>query len=191
VQEPVQIEYRTFDPADPPADLRRNLGLEAAMCEAEFKVQCSLRTTTAAGTLRAVSATITNVEITTQLHVILWTPINGPRAYLDHEETHRAIAEYYYANASAVAKRVGTPMVGSKLLLPSGYSKAAVYDAIAERRAAFDLQYMRETHGRCSYAQDRFDAINDHGRVGIPNAQAMKQAIADEEKHWRSSGGTP
>lgn len=181
-QQPTTVERRAFDPANPPPELER--ADEAAFCGYVFEVECILTTYTPRSAAGPAIATVTNVNISTRLHITIGTPEGGAKEYVAHEETHRAIADFYYRRAREVARRLGAPLLGKKLLLPMGYSKAAADAAIKQVRKQFFADYMRETHDRCDFAQNRFDVITDHGRNAIPNSEALERALAEEERFW-------
>ena len=181
-QQPTTIERRAFDPANPPPELER--ADEAAYCEYVFEVECILTTYTPKSAAGPAISVVTKVEISTRLHITIGTPEGGAAEYVAHEETHRAIADHYYRGAREIARRLGSSLVGKKLLLPMGYSKAAADASIREARKQFFAEYMRETHDRCDFAQNRFDVITDHGRNSIPNSTALERALAEEERFW-------
>ncbi len=185
-QQPVQIEHNIFEPGHPPPVLTRSPGIEAAFCGTRFGCVCGVMAETPKFTFGLAAAKITSVTVTTQAHITIWTPEGGRPEYLAHEETHRAISEHYYRGAGEVATRLANKLLGTKISLPGRNAKQRLDDALVEYRDQLIADFMHEIAERNDFAQDRFDTITNHGLESIPNQQAMAQAIADEEAHWKT-----
>lgn len=182
---PAKIVRHTFDPARPPADMPKLTPPEVGQCVYEFS--CEMETHLQRPALRVgrPRATVTATTITTRLNVTLWTPRNGPAAVVEHEEAHREIAEHYYRPAAAIARRLGQRMIGVTLA-PASHSEADNKAALRAFQDAFIQEYLRETLARCSFAQERFDAITHHSRAPVSVRQAVAQSLADEAAHHRT-----
>ncbi len=182
---PAHIVRRTFDPARPPADMPKLVPPEVGQCVYEFSCEMETRVERPALPPGRLRATVTATAITTRLNITLWTPHNGPAAVVEHEEAHREIAEHYYRPAAAIARRIGERMVGATIT-PASRNAADTQAALRAFQDAFIQEYLRETLTRCSFAQERFDAITHHSRAPIGVREALVQSLADEAAHHRS-----
>lgn len=159
-------------------------GFAAACCETIFGCDERIHYMMPRYAFTSVTATIDSVELDPKQQIIVWMPEDGRPEWLAHEETHRAIAEHYYASAEIVARRIAAQAVGRKVLIPGQNSKANAEEAIGAVEQELVTAYFRETRDRCEYAQARFDEVTDHGREPIGNGEAMTRALADENAHW-------
>lgn len=182
---PAKIVRRTFDPARSPPEMPKLVPPEVGQCVYEFSCEMETRVQRPALRVGRPRATVTATTITTWLNVTLWTPRNGPAAVVEHEEAHREIAEHYYRPAAAIARRLGERMVGATLA-PASHSEADNKAALRAFQDAFIQEYLRETLTRCSFAQERFDAITHHSRAPVGVRQAVAQSLADEATHHRT-----
>lgn len=176
---PAKIVRRTFDPQRPPADMPKLVPPEVGQCVYEFGCEMETRTERPALPVGAPRARVTATSITARLHITLWTPRGGPPAIVEHEEAHREICEIYYRPAAEIARRLGNRMVGTTLPLTSR-SQAAAEAALRDFQDRFIKEFLRETLTRCSFAQERFDALTHHSRASVDVRGAIAQAVADE-----------
>jgi hypothetical protein len=179
-----RIQHLTFEPGHPPPILTRAPGVEAAFCGTVFECFVRFDASTPLFTAGLGAAKIKAVGVTTRLRITIWTPEGGPPEYMAHEETHRAISEHYYERAGEIAERLAKKIAGSRLALPKRKNQAMFKAALRQTEDEFLAEYMGQTNERCEFAQDQFDTITDHGREPITNEDAMRQAIAAEERHW-------
>lgn len=185
-QEPPKIEYLTFDPAHPPPIRQSAPGIEAAFCGYAFEILSRFEPTQSRFTFGRGAITVQKVDLVLRLRITIWTPEGGPADYLAHEETHRAIAEHYYRDAGRVARELAAKIVGQKLDLPARKNQAMVDLQLRLLSERLGDDYLHATRERCALAEEEFDTITDHGREPIANAEAMKAALAAEEKHWET-----
>lgn len=177
--QPPNIVRRTFDPANPPAEMPPLVPPEVGQCVYEFACEMETRVVQPAGFSRRRTARVTATAFTTRLNVTLWTPIAGPAGVLEHEEGHRIIAEFYYRRARDVARRLGQQALATPLVV-SAASRPALETALNELQNRLIKSYLAETLDRCSVAQRRFDEITHHSRARVPVDAAIAQAISDE-----------
>ncbi|HEY3198040.1 MAG TPA: hypothetical protein VGJ57_08500, partial [Nitrospirales bacterium] len=114
---PVNVQYRTFDPRRPPKEMPQLKPPEAALCAAEFLSTAGLSGHAVQTDATHAKFTVDRAEVTLQLNVTIWLPQNPPRTIVEHEEGHRQIAEYFYENADAIAKRLAEPYLGKAIEL--------------------------------------------------------------------------
>lgn|GEM_PF-1018957 len=181
---PVQIERKTFDPENPPANMPAHAPLEAGLCESRFGCETQIEVSLPHSRKKAVQGTIIAMKLKTQLGITLWVAENSPKKISDHEEAHRAIAEHYYATGDAVAHRLAVAAIGRKVTVAMRDKKPAIEEALNDLQNETLAMYLNETARRCNFAQDRFDAITDHSRNPIPERDAEAQALQEEEAHY-------
>ncbi len=179
---PPQIARRTFDPANPPAQMPRLTPPEVGTCV--FKFDCTMETQ-ASGSEQG-TARVTKVQVRTGLTITIWTPVGGPERVVNHEEGHRRICEIYYSPARDIAERIGWQAVGAPL---SGGTQPELEHELDVLQKHSIVEFLRDTATRCEYAQRRFDAITNHSMNPIPESTAIAQAILEERNHFAGGGG--
>ena len=97
--------------------------------------------------------------------------------FLVHEEGHRQIAEYFYKNADAIARRVAEPYLGKTLDISGRDLRKAVNVAVDKIGGEITDAYNKEMQVELTEA--RYDAITDHSRKDIPVPDAVAQAIRE------------
>lgn len=182
-KEPVRIERRTFNPDHPPADMPPHTSLEAGLCEYRFGCETRSEATQSRSLLKTLPATISALQLKLQLQIVIWTIENAPQKIVDHEEAHRTIAEHYYAHAEVPARRFGEEIIGRKIKVAGRDKKAALEETLHDLQNEIVGKYLQETARRCTFAQERFDAITDHSRNPISEEAAVTQALREEENH--------
>lgn len=186
---PPTVLYKTFPAGRPPMHAKGVDKGEAGLCQTEIACQVGLEADTSRLNLGEAHATLHSVNFTVSVKITIWCQEGYTPAIRDHEETHRAISEHYYAKAHAVARGLADDALTRELPL-TGQPKAEALDrALTQLQAQLLDDFMREVYQRSEFAQDRFDAITDHGRNGITNTDAMAQSIREEIAHWRTPGG--
>jgi hypothetical protein len=174
----VKVEYKTFDPKnlpDPPPPLK---GDEAAVCVYGFGVESNVKygyraPARGAGGERAVSTSVElgAVEVSVSLSIVIWLPSNATAQLKAHEEGHRAIAEHYYKDADAIARRVARQVVGRKIPIKASDIEAAARTEIEKVNKELCDKVMAEMEGPCAKAQDVYDELTDHGRKTKPTSE--------------------
>src|SRR5690606_25868808 len=118
------------------------------------------------------------LTVVTRLKIEVWTPRNARRKLVEHEQAHRRIAEYYYANAEAAARAAGEPVLGRRFTGRGTTESEARQAAIERAIAEVEREYMSRTSERCAAAQTRFDEITAHSTADIEAEEALAQAVA-------------
>src|SRR5262245_14330023 len=95
-KQPVVFAQRSFDPASPPSDMPPLAPGEEAECDSKFMADA--RVVGRAKEIDATDAniTVTQVEMTLQLNITIWTPVSATQHVAEHEDGHRQISEHYY-----------------------------------------------------------------------------------------------
>ena len=181
-----KIEYQTFPVGHPPMHAKGLAG-EAGLCQTEIACQVGVEGEAPRISLGEARATLHTVSFTISVRITIWCQEGYTQMILDHEETHRAISEHYYAMAYKVAQRLADEAIARKLSLAGKPRAEALDRALKELQTRLLDEFMSETNQRCEFAQDRFDAITDHGRNAITNADAMAQALREEAEHWKKA----
>src|SRR5438309_2558280 len=96
---PVAFANRTFDPANPPADMPPLGTGEQAECDSNFLSDASVGGETQQTDARHAFVTITQIKIALQLNITIWAPANVSSHVMEHEGGHRQISEHYYETA--------------------------------------------------------------------------------------------
>lgn len=178
---PAKIERRTFDPANPPAEMPKLTPPEVGTCVYRFGCSTEMQAEGASSRGRLKPGRVTEVVLQASLEVTLWTPRGGPAKILAHEEAHREIAEFYYDNAEAIGRELARRTIGTQLKTRTKKAMEAELDALQK---GVIREFLSETATRCDYAQARFDAITAHSMNPISESAAMARAIAAEESAY-------
>lgn len=186
-KQPIQLERKTFSPAHPPANPAFDPKKEAAFTDSRFSCMCEARAVGKSVPGASEPARVSLLKITLGLRVIIWTPKGGPRSYVEHEETHRAISEHYYRDAELIARAAARRFLEEAKPLPPASRRAELDRALHDVERKVIAAYLAETHERAAWVQDAFDAITQHGRAPISNTSAMARALAEEDAAWRQA----
>lgn len=182
---PAKIERRTFDPANPPAEMPKLTPPEVGTCVYRFGCSTEMQAEGARSRAGLRPGRVTEVVLQASLEVTLWTPRGGPAKILAHEEAHREIAEFYYDNAERIGRELAQRALGTQLKTRTKKAMEAELDGLQKHVIR---EFLRETATRCDYAQARFDAITGHSMNPISESAAMARAIAAEESAYAQSG---
>jgi hypothetical protein len=185
IRVPAYVTHQTFPPGRPPPHPSYFPDLELGLCGASFLGFTEIGVEYPKLGWKTVEATVVSVSMTTKLVIDVWAMEGHEAQVLPHEETHRAISEHYYRDAEAIVRRLAQPLLGRKIRLTLREKTASLHDELGPLQEELLEAYRRETAGRCSFAQERFDVITDHGREPIATEVAMARAIAEEEAHWK------
>ena len=181
---PPKVEYKTFPVGQPPMRAKGIEKGEAGLCRTEIACQVGLEAETPAVASGEAHATLHSVSFTISAKITVWCQAGYTKVIMDHEETHRAISEHYYAKAHTVARRVADDALARKLPLTGQPNAKELDRALTQLQAQLLDEFMRQVYERSEYAQERFDTITDHGRNRTTNADAMAQALREEAEHW-------
>lgn len=168
---------RTFDAANPPADMPAMNPGEEAVTDSNFVsgVNVSGRTHPGDGTHETV--TITQIHVTLQLELTIWVPSDVTQHVLGHEQGHREISEYYYRDADKVARRIATGYIGREEVVSGADLAAASGEWLQQMGKEISDEYNRELNP--DPAQQRYDLITNYSRNGVVAADAVKQVLND------------
>lgn len=177
---PPKITRQSFDPKRPPSRMPKLTPPESGVCHFEFTCDAGLETFVDQIDARTVEIEVDAVDMILDLQIDIWAMNGAPKKLLAHEEGHRQIAEHYYKNAEVIARDLGKKMIGRKARGTGATKQAAVDAANHKLLTELNLAYMNETRARCSACQKRYDKITNHSLIPIPEADAIKQALAAE-----------
>ena len=186
---PANVQHRTFDPRRPPKEMPQLKPPEAAICAANFLSSTGLSGHAVQTDATHAKFTIDRIEVTLQLNITIWLPPNPPRTIAEHEEGHRQIAEYFYENADAIAKRLAQPYVGKTIELSGRDLQESANMAL--KRVGTEISEALNKEMPIELAEVRFDAITDHGLKSIPVPKAVAQAIRETTLILRQPMTTP
>jgi hypothetical protein len=173
--QPVAFVTRTFDPANPPADMPPLSQGEQAECDSNF-----LSSATVGGDVRQTDeghawVTIAQINLQLQLNVTIWAPANASPHVIEHEQGHRRISEHYYQTAGDLAHTIAGNYIGQKVEISgtdfAGESKELFQRTANEITAEYNKQLNPEA------AQLLYDRITDHGRNEVVVQDAVASAI--------------
>ena len=177
--EPPVITRKMFDPQNPPKEMPKLTPPEVGTCVYSFG--CSTEAVMRGA--RGRRAYLSGIQVVSRLKITLWTPQNGPSKILTHEEGHRAICEIYYQPAESIARRLAERAMRTPLSV-SVRDRHAAEGELKKIQNDLIAEFLRETATRCDFAQARFDLITQHSISGIDEAEALAQAIAEEETQY-------
>ena len=164
---------------------------EAGLCQTQIACQVEVSGEAPRIASDETQGTLQTVAFTISATITVWCQEGYTPDIMAHEETHRAISEHYYAMANKVARRLADAAIARKLPL-TGKPKAEALDrALKQVQTELLDEFSREIERRSESAQDRFDAITDHGRNKIANTAAMAQAIREETRQWETQAVGP
>jgi hypothetical protein len=185
-QQPVKIKRHTFNPRRPPAAMPKLTPPESGVCHFEFGadtgIGCDVETIDAT----TVEVEVTDLDTILTLDIDIWTKTGAPKKLIAHEEGHRAICEHYYKDAAAIARRLGTAMIGRKAKGTGRNKQEATSNAQQKLLSELNLAYMNETRVRCSACQVIYDKITNHSLIPIDESIAIAQAIAQENEAFNN-----
>ena len=176
VKEPARVTMRTFDPANPPADMPplRSSG-EIAQCESSFTASANV-----GGQSRRTDATqavfsVSQIRVTLQLEITIWAPQDVSQHVMEHEQGHRQISEYYYQNADKLAADIASRYMGREVSVSGDDLDAEVHKALQEIGAEITAEYEKGLDP--DPAQLLYDSITDHSRNDVAVQDAVDHAL--------------
>ena len=114
-KQPANFARRTFDPANPPADMPALTQEEYAVCDSNFLSNAAVGGETRQTDATHATVTVTHIKVDLQLNITVWVPNEVNQHVAEHEEGHRQISEYYYQTADKLAERIATSYVGKQV----------------------------------------------------------------------------
>ena len=176
-KQPVNFVTRTFDPAAPPPDMPPIAPGEEAACDSNFKSNASVRGQPEKTDATHATMTVTQVKMTLQLGITVWTPPDVTQHVMDHEQGHRQISEYYYQTADKLAEQIAGRYLGRQVDISGPDLDAAANSALQRMSQEITDEYNRELDP--DPAQLRFDAVTDHSRNDVVAQDAVAQILRE------------
>jgi hypothetical protein len=176
-KQPATLAKRTFDPAKPPADMPPPTPGEDAECDSDFLSDANV-----GGLARQTDAThatvkISQIKVTLQLNMTIWTPIKVTQHVVEHEDGHRQISEYYYQTADKLAQQIAANYMGKQVVISGADLRGELSKLLQKMGADITDEYNKELH--VEQTQLRFDAITNHSRNEVPARDAVAQALKE------------
>ena len=175
------IEHRMFDPNNPPADMPKLAGNEAAVTESFFSADSRVggdvvdQQKTDSGYRASIK--VDTVQMTLRLRVRVWLPKDAVPKIVNHEEGHRAIAEYFYKDAEGIARKWAEGLIGETVSASGKDCDSAGQLATSQAATALGGKYMGQVDVPCNKVQVIYDEITAHGTNAIKEEKAIREAI--------------
>ena len=160
-------------------------GDERAACTSAFDdkvgVRCAFQKT---GFEPAkLAAQFSDIEVETDLGIVIWLPRGYTQHEKDHEDAHARISERVYNElAEKAARQVGAKYLGRKtrqFLMYEDFHKLAE-EATSKAAGEISLEWFKIVAGRAERVNNHFDALTAHGQKDSPLDQAIEQAFAKD-----------
>ncbi len=168
---------RTFDPANPPADMPTMSPGEAAVCDSNFTSGANVSGDVRDRDSTHEIVTITQIRVTLGLEITIWLPAGAAQHVIEHEDGHRQISEYYYRDAGNMVQRIAAGYIGKQEMV-SGTDLNGQADVwLQQMGKEISDEYNRELNP--DPAQQRYDLITDYSRNGVAAADGVGQVLKD------------
>ena len=178
--EPPSVSIVEFDRRDPPRDMPRAGADGGALCSNVFEIEATIESSVDALAATTVRVFPESFEIKTRLKVTIYVPKGSPEKLRAHEEGHRAIGEHYYGNADTAAREAAASLLGRPFEADGADRSSAEQAAGRLVLAALKDEFMKPTHARSAAANTRYDALTDHGRNAVREADAIARVLAED-----------
>jgi len=192
-KQPPSVQYKTFDPRNPPKDMPKLSNSEAAVTHYEFglSVRLSYQPLDAIREGDGFSAGIRveSIALRTTMGVVVWLPRDCPPALRAHEEGHRQLAEMFYKDAEAIARKAARPYVGRIITGHGNDPSAARTDATSKLTNGVIDAYMAQTKTPAERVNRYFDEITSHGASRKVNAVEGKQLALERYRREMATNG--
>jgi hypothetical protein len=176
VKQPVNIATRTFDPANPPADMPPlPSGGEIAQCDSNFESSASVGGEAQRADATHAVITVNQIKVTLGLNVTIWVPAGASQRVAEHEEGHRQISEYYYQTADKLAAQIAARYMGKQVAINGADLDAEFHKALQQIGAEMTEEYDKELN--TNPAQLLYDTITDHSRNDVAVQDAVDHAL--------------
>jgi hypothetical protein len=186
---PVAFANRTFDPANPPADMPPLATGEQAECDSNFLSDASVGGETQQTDATHAFVTITQIKIALRLNITIWAPANVTPHVMEHEEGHHQISEYYYQTADKVAERIAAKYMGEKIEVTGANLGSESSKYLQQTATEITNEYKKELNPEAT--QLLYDSITDHGRNEVVVKDAVASAIKNVVAESRLPASTP
>ena len=172
---PVAFANRTFDPAAPPSDMPPLSTGEVALCDSNFVSSANVGGESQRTDATHATVTITKVNVTLQLLINIWLPVEATQRLIEHEEGHRQISEYYYQTADRLAERIAARYLGRRVDIAGTDLDAESSRMLQQMAREVTDAYNKELNP--GPTQLLYDDITDHGRNDVVVQDAVAHAI--------------
>jgi hypothetical protein len=172
---PVNIVNRTFDPANPPADMPPLPAGENAECVSDFQSTASVRGQTQRLDATHATLTVSQIKMTLELNITIWVPADVTQHVIEHEEGHRQISEYYYQTADKIAERIAATYMGKQGDIAGTNLNDESNRWLEQMAADITTEYSEELNPNPT--QLLFDDITDHSRNNVIAKDAVDHAL--------------
>jgi hypothetical protein len=172
---PVHFANRTFDPANPPAEMPPMAPGEAAVCDSNFVASANVSGDTHPTDATHASVTVTQVKVTLQLDIIIWTPTDVSPHVIEHENGHRQISEHYYESADKVAEQIAATYLGRQTEISGSDLDGEAGNLLHQMAVEITAEYGKQLNPEP--AQLLYDTITDHSRNEVSVQDAINHAI--------------
>ena len=172
---PLVFASRTFDPANPPADMPPLAAGENAECDSDFLSNAIVGGKSRKTDATHATLTITQINVTLQLLITIWVPAGVAQRVIEHEEGHREISESYYQGADKVAERIAATYMGKQVEIAGADLTAESNQVLQQMAAEITDEYNKELNP--GPTQLLYDAITDHGRNEVIVSDAVAHAL--------------
>jgi hypothetical protein len=176
-EEPI-VERTEFDPRRPPRDMPPLTPPESGVCKTTFELSANVTYSAERLSRTTARVYVDELDIVTGLRFDIFTVKGGPPKLRAHEEAHRTIGEHYYRDAATIAEEIGRRLIGATFD-GTGLNEAAAQRAGFDQVVAeIERAYMARVRIPSAAANERFDAITDHGLNPMDEAEAIALALA-------------
>jgi hypothetical protein len=187
-KEPAHIATRTFDPANPPADMPPLAsGGEIAQCESDFGANANVGGQAQRTDPTHAVITIKQISVTLQLNVTIWVPADVSQRVIDHEQGHRQISEYYYQTADKLATQIAANYMGKQVSITGADLDAEFHKALQSIGAEITEEYEKELNPNPT--QLLYDSITDHSRNDVAVQDAVDHAVKNVAVEFSQPAG--
>jgi len=172
---PVHFENRTFDPSNPPPEMPPTTPGEAAVCDSNFVASANVSGDTHPTDATHASVSVTQVKVTLQLNITIWTPADVSPRVMEHENGHRQISERYYETADKVAERIAATYLGRQTEISGADLDTEAGKQLQQMAAEITADFGQQLNPEP--AQLLYDSITDHSRNDVSVQDAVNHAI--------------
>ena len=176
-EEPV-VERREFAARRPPRDMPPLTPPESGVCKTTFELAARVSYSSERVSATRARIYVDEIDIVTRLRFEIFTMRGAPPKLRAHEEGHRAIGEHYYRDAVQIAEDIGRRLIGETFVASGADQEAAQRAGFEQVVTEIERAYMARVRIPSAAANERFDAITNHGLEPIDEAEAIALALA-------------
>ena len=190
IKEAARITTRTFDPANPPADMPPlpSSG-EIAQCESDFTSDANVGGQSRRTDATHAVVTVSQIQVTLQLQITIWAPPDASQRVMEHEQGHRQISEFYYQDADKLAAEIASRYMGREISVSGADLDAEVHKTLQDVGAEITAEYEKQLNP--NPAQLLYDSITDHSRNEVAVQEAVDHALKNVSVEADQPAGDP